>query len=79
MPDRVVIRPAVTSDLARMQGIEVAAGAMFRPLGMDLVADDDPFTVDELRAYVASHPETIVLCGHDPWEWEARSGEIVAT
>ena len=51
MPDGLVIRPAVTSDLARMQAIEVAAGAMFRPLGMDLVADEDPFTVDELRSY----------------------------
>ena len=51
MPDGVLIRPAVTSDFARMQAIEVAAGAMFRPLGMDLVADDDPFTVDELRSY----------------------------
>ncbi len=51
MPDGVLIRPAVTSDFARMQAIEVAAGAMFRPLGMDLVADDDPFAVTELRAY----------------------------
>ena len=54
MPDGVLIRPAVTSDLARMQAIEVAAGAMFRPLGMDLVADDDPFTVDELRTYAGA-------------------------
>jgi GNAT superfamily N-acetyltransferase len=51
VPGDLVIRPAVTSDFARLQAIEVAAGAMFRPLGMDLVADDDPFTDDELRAY----------------------------
>lgn len=51
MPDDVVIRPAVTSDFARLQAIEVAAGGMFRPLRMDLVADDEPFTVDELRTY----------------------------
>ena len=36
-------------------------------------------SLDELRAYVASHPETIVLCGHDPREWEARSAEIAAS
>jgi GNAT superfamily N-acetyltransferase len=51
VPDDLVIRPAVTSDFARLQAIEVAAGGMFRPLGMDLVADDDPFSDDELRAY----------------------------
>lgn len=51
MPDDHVIRPAVTSDFARLQAIEVAAGGMFRLLGMDLVADDDPFTVADLRGY----------------------------
>ncbi len=51
MPDGVVIRPVVTSDLARLQAIEVAAGGMFRPLGMDLVADDDPFSADVLQSY----------------------------
>jgi GNAT superfamily N-acetyltransferase len=54
VPDGVLIRPAVTSDLSLMQAIEVAAGAMFRPFGMDLVADDDPFTLDELRAYAGA-------------------------
>ncbi|MEO7980187.1 MAG: GNAT family N-acetyltransferase [Sporichthyaceae bacterium] len=47
-----MIRPADVGDITRLQEIEVAAGEMFRPLGMDLVADDDPITVDELRAYV---------------------------
>ncbi len=47
-----MIRPAQVGDITRLQEIEVAAGEMFRPLGMDLVADDDPFTIDELRAYV---------------------------
>jgi GNAT superfamily N-acetyltransferase len=33
--------------------IERAAGETFRTLGMDLVADDDPGTVDELAPYAA--------------------------
>lgn len=52
MPADLVIRRAVASDFARLQAIEVAAGALFRPLGMDLVADDEPFTDAELEAYV---------------------------
>ena len=48
----VAIRPAVAADFARLREIEVAAGAMFRPLGMDLVADDPPFNDGELQAYV---------------------------
>jgi len=32
-------------------GIEVAAGAAFRDLGMDAVADDDPGSVDDLALY----------------------------
>jgi len=71
VPDGFLIRPAVTSDFARMQAIEVAAGAMFRPLGMDLVADDDPFAVTELRAYadaghawVAEPPDAVQADGY---------------
>ncbi len=47
----MTVRPALGRDFARLQAIEVAAGEMFRALGMDLVADDDPFTVEELRVY----------------------------
>jgi GNAT superfamily N-acetyltransferase len=67
VPDGVVIRPAVTSDFARLQAIEVAAGGLFRSLGMDLVADDDPFTVNELRAYAdAGHAWVAVPADGDP-------------
>lgn len=67
MPDGVVIRPVVTSDIARLQAIEVAAGSMFRPLGMDLVADDGPFSVDELRTYAdAGHAWVAVPSDGEP-------------
>ncbi|TQF68640.1 GNAT family N-acetyltransferase [Rhodococcus spelaei] len=46
-----MIRVATPADLPRLAGIEVAAGAMFATLGMALVADDDPFTVEELAQY----------------------------
>jgi GNAT superfamily N-acetyltransferase len=47
-----LIRPARHDDVERMRAIERAAGETFRPLGMDLVADDDPGSPDELRAFV---------------------------
>ncbi|MFC9787289.1 GNAT family N-acetyltransferase [Rhodococcus sp. NPDC127528] len=46
-----MIRLATTADLPRLAAIEVAAGEMFRELGMAAVADDDPFTVEELEGY----------------------------
>lgn len=48
------IRPARHDDVERMRAIERAAGELFRPLGMDAVADDDPGDPAELRAVVDS-------------------------
>ena len=48
----VVLRPATIDDVASLPGIERAAGELFRPLGMDLVADDDPPTTGVLRGFV---------------------------
>jgi len=53
LPD-VAIRPAKHADLRRLQEIEVAAGELFRPLGMAVVADDDPFSLAELERYVGA-------------------------
>ena len=46
-----MIRFAAEADLPAFAGIERAAGELFRPLGMDLVADDDPFSMAELLPY----------------------------
>jgi GNAT superfamily N-acetyltransferase len=46
-----VIRPARVDELASLIEIERAAGEAFRSLGMGLVADDDPGSVEELRPY----------------------------
>jgi GNAT superfamily N-acetyltransferase len=46
-----MIRLATAADLPRLAAIEVAAGEMFRGLGMARVADDDPFTAEELAGY----------------------------
>lgn len=60
------IRPARYSDVERLRAIERAAGEMFRPLGMDAVADDDPgdpvhlrACVDDGRAWVAEVDGTV--------------------
>jgi GNAT superfamily N-acetyltransferase len=46
------IRPARYADVERLVAIERAAGETFRPLGMDAVADDDPGSPEQLRAFV---------------------------
>ena len=46
-----MIRPAQPEDLQRIRDIEVAAGQLFRAIGMDSVADDPPMTEEELAAY----------------------------
>ena len=46
-----MIRLARARDLPLLQRIEQAAGAPFRTLGMDAVADDEPPTIEHLAAY----------------------------
>ena len=47
----VTVRLAHGDDLARLPDIERAAGEVFRSLGMDAVADDEPPTLEELGGY----------------------------
>jgi GNAT superfamily N-acetyltransferase len=47
------VRPARQSDLRLLQEIERAAGRLFANVGMTLVADDEPPTVEVLREYAA--------------------------
>ncbi|MFI7383794.1 GNAT family N-acetyltransferase [Streptomyces sp. NPDC049813] len=47
----MILRSATAAELPRLQDIEVAAGAAFRPLGMDAVADDEPPALAELEAF----------------------------
>ena len=60
------LRPARTEDIADMRGIEVAAGELFRPLGMDLVADDDPPSEPELSDYVDSDRVWVAVAKDQP-------------
>jgi GNAT superfamily N-acetyltransferase len=45
------IRPARGDELPLLIEIERAAGAMFRDLGMDAVADDDPGSIEDLAPF----------------------------
>ncbi|MEV7891999.1 GNAT family N-acetyltransferase [Streptomyces sp. NPDC002817] len=45
------IRPVTSAELPVLQGIERAAGAPFRGLGMAAVADDEPPSLDVLEQY----------------------------
>ncbi len=45
------IRAASALELPSLQDIERAAGEAFRGIGMPEIADDEPFSLDELTAY----------------------------
>lgn len=46
-----VIRSARSEDLPGLRVLERAAGAMFRDLGMDAIADDEPLSIGVLAAF----------------------------
>lgn len=46
-----MIRSARVDDLPAVRELERAAGAPFRDLGMDAVADDEPPSIEDLAAY----------------------------
>jgi GNAT superfamily N-acetyltransferase len=46
----VEIRRATVAELRACEGVERRAGELFRTVGMDAVADDEPFPIDELVA-----------------------------
>ncbi len=67
MIEPVELRPARRADVSRLQQIEVAAGELFRRVGLDRVADDPPPTTDLLdrhicegTAWVAATATTVV-------------------
>jgi GNAT superfamily N-acetyltransferase len=62
---QLTIRVARPDDLALLLAIEQAAGQSFRSLGMDLVADDDPGTVDELARYAECGRAFVSVDAHD--------------
>jgi GNAT superfamily N-acetyltransferase len=61
----VIIRPSERRDSPVLQDIELAAGARFRTVGMADIADADPFTLDELAAYVAGGRSWVAVDGAD--------------
>ncbi|MFS2089679.1 GNAT family N-acetyltransferase [Paenarthrobacter nicotinovorans] len=60
-----MIRLAHSDDLQMMQDIERAAGETFRQLGMDQIADDEPFPVETLGAYAAAGRAWVYVDGLD--------------
>lgn len=49
-----MIRPARPADFPAIQDIERRAGQQFRTVGMDAIAEDDPFSNAELDEYTAA-------------------------
>ena len=45
-----MIRPGRPDDAEHLRAIEVAAGERFREVGLDAVADDEPWSAEEYRA-----------------------------
>ena len=63
--DDVIIRAARPDELELLVAIERAAGESFRSVGMDLVADDDPGSVEELAPYAESGRAYVSVDAHD--------------
>ncbi len=59
------VRPARDDDLAVCQEIERAAGRLFAPLGMTLVAEDDPPSLEELRSFQRDNRAWVRTDGQD--------------
>lgn len=53
-PVRAQVRPMTSDDISTAQQIEVAAGVAFIAIGMPEIAADDPFSADELGAYITA-------------------------
>ncbi|QWF78443.1 GNAT family N-acetyltransferase [Amycolatopsis sp. CA-230715] len=47
-----MIRPATEADLPALREIERAAGLVFAEFGMTAIAEDEPLSIAELRAYL---------------------------
>lgn len=61
----MLIRGARAGDLERLRDIERAAGEAFRAIGMDAVADDEPFSVAELTSYLVAGLAAVAVDGAD--------------
>ena len=61
----MTIRPASSDDLALLVEIERAAGQTFLQLDMDLFADHDPGSVEELVPYADGGRAFVSVDGHD--------------
>ncbi|MCQ4121925.1 GNAT family N-acetyltransferase [Rhodococcus tibetensis] len=60
-----MIRSAIVTDLPALQQIEVAAGAPFRDIGMDAIAEDPPPPLDELREFLETGRIWVAADGND--------------
>jgi GNAT superfamily N-acetyltransferase len=58
-----MIRKATTDDLPAMRDVEVAAGEMFRTLGMEAIADDAPPTLEALAGYLEGGRSWVATAG----------------
>lgn len=65
MDGLTAVRLARATDLPRLVEIERAAGETFRALGMDLVADDDPGSVEDLEPYAAGDRAFVAVDAED--------------
>jgi GNAT superfamily N-acetyltransferase len=60
-----VIRDAIPDDAPALREIELLAGARFRDVGMESIADTEPASVDTLTAYAVAGRSWVALDAHD--------------
>jgi GNAT superfamily N-acetyltransferase len=64
-PSSVPIRGARSSELARLQEIELEAGRAFAEIGMEEIAGDEPLSVAELEAFAVAGRAWVAPDGAD--------------
>lgn len=60
-----LVRTARHDDLAAIQRVEVAAGALFTTIGMNAIAEDDPPSLEELADYQRGDRAWVSVDHHD--------------
>ncbi|MFJ1756409.1 GNAT family N-acetyltransferase [Kitasatospora sp. NPDC088134] len=59
------VREVRPEELPLLAEIERAAGNVFREVGMDRIADDEPFSIEELTAYLGAGLAWVAVDGAD--------------
>ena len=70
---KYTLRPAIASDIPHLASIERSAGQLFRTVGLDSVADDEPMPAEVLEGYLSQENIWVASIDNSP----EGNGEVV--